>query len=415
MPKVRLDQIFNRNVYVIFFLGFSSGLPLLLTGSTLQAWYTVAGVNLMTIGVLTLVGQPYTFKFLWAPILDRFRVLGLGRRRGWIMVMQLALAVSLVVMAFLHPKTQPWLLASAALAVAFFSATQDTGIDAYRTDLLKPEERGMGASLNTIAYRLAMLVSGALALIMAQEIGWQTTYLIMAAIMAAGMLNTLFAPVPDTENQPTLTFEQAVVHPFKEFMTRKNAIWLLVFIVIYKICDALALSLNTTFLIRAVGFSLVDIGSITKVVGLIASLLGSFLGGVLLPYIGLYRSLMYFGFLQMVSNLSFAVLAIVGKNYFLMAGSIFLDNFCGSLGTVAFVVFLMSLCDKRYTATQYALLSALMAVGRVFVGPVAAGLVESMGWVDFYILTFFVGIPSLILLWWLNRRIDFSAEQLARA
>lgn len=396
-------------------LSFSSGLPLALTGSTLQAWYTVAGVNLMTIGILTLVGQPYAFKFLWAPFMDRFAPLKIGRRRSWVLIMQVCLAIGLVVMAFLNPKNMPWLLASIALAVAFFSASQDIAIDAYRTDVLPIRERGFGASVTNLGYRIAMLVSGALSLILAAEIGWRNTYFIMAGLMLISIIVTLKSPRPTEAAGAPRSFREAVVEPFRHFMTRKNAVALILFMVLYKICDAFALSLNTTFLIRGVGFTLIEVGSITKVVGLVGALLGSVIGGLLLPRMGLYRSLMVFGVLQMTSNLSFAILAIVGKSFPVMAGSIFLDYFCGGLSSVAIVVFLMSLCNKRYTATQYALFSAITAVGRIFVGPVAAGVVEHVGWVQFYIWSFIIGLPSLFILYWLRHRVDFSADQLSEA
>lgn len=414
MEKTRFLSIFSSpRIIAVMLLSFSSGLPLALVGSTLQAWYTVAGVNLMTIGLLTMVGQPYVYKFFWAPLMDRFAPLKMGRRRSWVLLMQLALAVGLCVMAFLNPKHMPWLLASVAFAVAIFSASQDIAIDAYRADVLPIRERGFGASVTNLGYRTAMLVSGALSLILAAEIGWRTTYLIMAGLMLLAMVVTIRSPQLQEHPGTPKTFAEAIVEPFREFMTRRNAIALLIFIIIYKLADAFALSLNTTFLIRGVGFSLIDVGSITKVVGLVGALLGSLVGGMFLPSMGLYRSLMVFGILQMTSNLSFALLAIVGKSYLFMAGSIFLDYFCGGLSSVAMVVLLMSLCNKRYTATQYALFSAVSAIGRVFVGPMAATIVEHVGWVQFYIWSFVIGLPSLMILWWLKHRVDFSAEQIA--
>ena len=299
--------------------------------------------------------------------------------------------------------------------LAFFSATQDIAIDAYRADVLKVEERGMGASFNTIGYRVAMIVSGAIALVMAGEWGWRITYIVMAGLMFIEMAITLWAPNPVGELPAPKTISGAVVQPFKDFLKRDKAVAIILFLLLYKLSDVFALSLNTTFLLRGVGFSLVDVGSVAKVVGLIAALVGSFIGGVLLPTLGLYRSLMIFGFLQMASNLSFAVLAIVGKSYWVMASAIFTEYFFGSLGTVAFVVLLMSLCDKRYTATQYALLSALISVPRVFVGPEAALMVQYMGWLHFYVWTFFLGLPALFILWWLNKRVDFSAEKVAQS
>ena len=416
MDRAKLVALFTSpRVIAVMLLSFSSGLPLALTGSALQAWYTVSGVNLMTIGILTMVGQPYTYKFLWAPLMDRFTPLKIGRRRGWVLLMQLSLVISLCVMAFLNPKDMPWLLASVALAVAFFSASQDIAIDAYRTDVLPIRERVIGASVTNFGYRMAMLVSGALALVLAVEIGWRATYLIMAGLILIGMIVTIRSPRPTEAAGSPGTFKEAVIEPFHEFISRKNAIAILLFIVLYKICDAFALSLNTTFLLRGVGFSLIDVGSITKVVGLIGALLGSLLGGILLPSMGLYRSLMVFGVLQMTSNLSFALLMIVGKSYAFMAGSIFLDYFCGALSSVAIIVFLMSLCNKRYTATQYALFSATSAIGRVFIGPIAAVTVEHVGWVQFYIWSFIIGLPSLMILWWLKHRVNFSSDRMIEA
>ncbi len=399
----------SPRILAVLLLSFSSGLPLALTGSALQAWYTIAGVNLMTIGILTMVGQPYIYKFLWAPFMDRFAPIALGRRRGWIFLMQLGVVIGLMVMAFLNPRQMPWLLASVALVVAFFSSSQDIAIDAYRTDILQAVERGFGASVTNLGYRIAMLVSGALSLILAEKIGWRDTYLIMAFLMILNMWVTLKSPQPIEVAGVPGSFREAVIEPFRHFMMRKNAIALLLFMVLYKICDAFALSLNSTFLIRGLGFSLIEVGSVTKIVGLGGALLGSIVGGLLLPRLGLYRSLMIFGLLQMSANLSFALLAVVGKSYSIMSGSIFLDYFCGGLSSVAVVVFLMSLCNKRYTATQYALFSAITAIGRVLVGPVAAFVVSHVGWAQFYMGSFFIGLPSLFILYWLKHRIDFEA------
>jgi MFS transporter, PAT family, beta-lactamase induction signal transducer AmpG len=405
------DLLTSPRILAVLMLSFSSGLPLALTGSTLQAWYTVAGVNLMTIGILTMVGQPYVFKFLWAPLMDRFAPMNIGRRRVWILIAQICLVFGLVIMAFLNPQHMPWLLASVAFVVAFFSASQDIAIDAYRTDILEVRERGVGASMTNLGYRLAMLVAGALSLILAGEIGWRYTYLIMAALIMVGILVTLKSPSPTEAQGAPRNLHDAVVEPFRDFWSRKNAMALLVFMLIYKICDAFALSLNTTFLIRGMGFSLLDVGSITKVVGLAGALLGSIVGGLWMRRLGMYRSLMVFGILQMTSNLSFVVLALVGKSYPVMSASIFLDYFCGGLSSVAIIVFLMSLCNHRYTATQYALFSAVTALGRVFIGPIAAVVVAHLGWVQFYIWSFVIGLPSLLILWWLKHRVDFTAEQ----
>ena len=382
----------------ILFLGFSSGLPLALISSTLQAWYTVSGVSLVTIGWLTLVGQPYAFKFLWAPFLDRWTLFKYGRRRSWIMLMQLALAMTLAMMAFFNPVKVPFFLAFLALLVAFFSATQDTAFDAYRTELLTTEERGVGTSVYTIAYRLAMIVSGAVALIIAALISWRAVYLIMALCFLGLMWITKISPAPPLEKSVPSTIKEAMIAPMRSFFSRKNAVLILVFIILYKLCDAMALSLNTTFLIRGMGFSLIQIGAISKTAGLAASLIGSLIGGLLMPYLGVFRSLWIFGILQLSSNLLYVWLAVVGKNILVMSIAISGENFCGGLATVAFVVYLMGLCDLRYTATQYALFSAVAALGRIFIGPVSAVIVQHFGWIDFYIFTAIVGLPALLLL-----------------
>lgn len=396
-------MIINRRLSMILCLGITAGLPLLLVGSTLQAWYTEAGVNLMTIGALTLVGQPYLFKFLWAPLMDRYVPLSLGRRRSWLVLTQILLVVGLVVMSFFHPEHQPYGLAILAIVVAFVSASQDIAADAYRTDVTEPHEYGAAAAFNTVGYRVAMLLAGALALMMAQWWGWRVTYLLLAGLLATLSVFSWIAP-PVLVDRPVVSLREAVVAPFQVFRQRERILGILVFIIIYKLCDAMALSLNTAFLIRGVGFDLMTIGAVSKTVGLVALLLGSVVGGLYFRRLGLYRSLMYFGVLQMLSNLGFVWLAVVGPHVGVMALVIFAENFCGGLATIAFVAFLMSLCDARYTAAHYALLSAASALARVFIGPVAAWFVLHWGWATFYLATSVVGIPGLLLLWWLHQR-----------
>jgi PAT family beta-lactamase induction signal transducer AmpG len=400
----------NPRLWAVLLLSFSSGLPLALVGSTLQAWYTVAGVSLMTIGVLTMVGQPYVYKFLWAPLMDRFVPLPLGRRISWILLMQVALVIGLCVMAFLQPQTHPWLLAWVALIVAFFSASQDVAIDAYRTDILPLHERGLGAALTTFGFRIAMLISSALALIMAAYIGWRATYLIMAALIFIEIFISLWSPRLQDMPQLPQTVSRAIVEPIREFLKRDAAVLIIVFIITYKLTDAFALALNTPFLIRGIGFSLQEIGIIYKVVSFVATLAGSIAGGWFFSRLGMYRSLVYFGLLQAISNLAYMLLALIGKKYLITVIAVFAEYFCSGLGSVAMIVFLMSLCDQRYTATQYAIFSALSAIGRVFVGPGAAAMVNHFGWATFYFLTFLIGMPPLVLLWWMRDRENFSSE-----
>lgn len=401
-----LEIFRSRRVAVVFLLGFASGLPLALTGGTLQAWMTVSGVDIVTIGIFTLVGIPYTWKFLWSPFMDRYVPPLLGRRRGWIVVMQLMLMFAIATMGSLNPAAAPWALAGLAIIAAFASSSQDIVIDAYRTELLKPVERGMGAAASVLGYRLAMLVSGALALILADQIGWNATYHLMAGLMGLTVFATLWGPEPDVAVQPPKTMTEAVIEPFNEFFSRRGAWLILLLIVLYKLGDAFAGSLTTAFLIRGVDFTPTEVGAINKGMGLIATLVGVVVGGGLMIRLGLFRSLLVFGILQAISNLSFMWLAAVGKNYLLMAMAVGVENLAGGMGTAAFVALLMSLCNPRFTASQYALLSALSAVGRVYVGPASGYLVEAMDWVAFFGFTFVIALPGLVLLWMMRKHIQ---------
>lgn len=398
----------DRNLAVIFLLGFSSGLPIALVSSTLQAWLTVEGLDLTTIGVITLVGVPYTWKFLWAPFMDRYVPPILGRRRGWMAITQMAVALGVAAMAFCSPRTDITFLASLALFVAFASASQDIVVDAYTADIATGENRGPAAALKVVGYRLAMLTSGALALVMAAGegwlggIGWEKTYLLMSAMMGVGVIATLWGREPLVAAPPPRTLQEAVVEPLREFFSRPGAWVLLALIILYKLGDALAVSLSTAFLIRGAGFSLDDVAVVNKGMGLAATVVGVLFGGALMVRLGLYRSLMVFGILQAVSNLTYMWLAMAGKSYPVMVLAVGFDNIAGGMGTAAFVALLMALCDHRFTATQYALLSALSAIGRVYVGPVAGYATDprhlGLDWPAFFFLTFVVALPGLALL-----------------
>lgn len=394
----------------MLFLGFSSGLPLALTNSTLQAWFTQSGVNLMTIGIMTLVGMPYIWKFLWAPLMDRFTPPFLGRRRGWITVTQLLLCASLFLLANMNPASQGGLIGILALLIAFVSASQDIAIDAYRTDVLQMDERGVGSAIFIFAARVALLLSGGFALILADHFGWRFTYELMAIIIAMLVLATYFSPQLQQECLPPRNFYEAVVEPFMNLLQRENILLILLFVIIYKIGAALAIALMSNFLLKSLGFSLTQVGIAYKFGGFIATILGAFAGGTLLSRIGLYRGLLYFGILQAFSNLTFMLLAVVGKNYLLMFSSLFIENFCSGMSTTALLVFLTSLCHQKYSATQFACLSALDSIGRIFVGPLAAMLVLHYGWVIFYGWSFLLCFPGLIVLTLLRSRIKFNVE-----
>lgn len=401
-----LEIFRSRRVAVVCLLGFSSGLPLALTTGTLQAWMTVSGVDLATIGIFTLVGIPYTWKFLWAPFMDRYVPPFLGRRRGWIAGTQMLLGICIAIMGALDPATMPWALAGLALMVAFISASQDVVFDAYRADVLRPVERGVGAAVSVLGYRLAMLVSGALALILSDQIGWQNTYWLMAALMIGAIGVTLLGPEPEVVVTPPKTLTEAVVEPLREFFSRHGAWGLLLLIVLYKLGDAFAGSLTTAFLIRGVEFTPTEVGAINKGMGLAATLVGVVFGGVLMARLGLFKSLLLFGVLQALSNLTFMWLASVGKDYGVMILAVGFENLAGGMGTAAFVALLMAICDKRFTASQFALLSALAAVGRVYVGPASGYMVEAIGWTTFFGFTFLVALPGLFLLLAMRRDIE---------
>ncbi|MBJ7221821.1 MULTISPECIES: muropeptide MFS transporter AmpG [unclassified Brenneria] len=408
----RIINLFSqRNSLFLLLLGFASGLPLALTSGTLQAWMTVENVDLKTIGFFSLVGQAYVFKFLWSPLMDRYTPPFLGRRRGWLLLSQLLLIVAIVCMGFMNPARDLWWLAALAVLVAFCSASQDIVFDAYKTDLLPPAERGTGAAVSVLGYRLAMLVSGGLALWIADRLlGWQATYWLMAGLMLIGVLATLLAPEPDNSQPAPRTMEQAIVAPLRDFFGRNNAWLILLLIVLYKLGDAFAMSLTTTFLIRGVGFNAGDVGLVNKTLGLFATIVGAVYGGLLMQRLTLFRALMLFGILQAVSNAGYWLLAITDKNLFSMASAVFLENLCGGMGTAAFVALLMTLCHKSFSATQFALLSALSAVGRVYVGPIAGWFVEAHGWAWFYLFSIVAALPGLFLLMVCRRTLEYMQK-----
>lgn len=409
---VCLAALKKRSLVTILFLGFSSGLPLALTGATLQAWFTVANISVVTIGWLTLVGQPYTYKFLWAPLFDRYALPFLGRRRGWMLVMQISLVITIAALGCMNPQHDLWLICLLAVLISFFSATQDIVVDAYRTEILQEQQQGMGSALFVTSYRIAMLVSGGMALILADKIGWQITYFMIAALMLIGVMATLFAiePLLEVATFSTSTaFMKTFSEPLTEFWQRSQVIAILSFIILYKLGEAFAVALSSTFLLKGVGFSLTDIGVIYKTVGLVATLLGASVSGILLAYINLYRGLLFFGILQALAILFYVWLALVGKNYLLMVSAIFAENFCAGMATSAFMVFLMRLCNQRYTAAQYALFAALSAVARVFVGPVAGAFAAHYSWPNYFLLAFALTLPGLLILSYLNSKSLFRS------
>ncbi|WP_075180471.1 muropeptide MFS transporter AmpG [Pantoea sp. 1.19] len=389
----------QRNSAILLVLGFASGLPLALTSGTLQAWMTVENIDLKTIGFFSLVGQAYVFKFLWSPMMDRYTPPFLGRRRGWLLITQLLLLAGIALMGTLDPASDLFWLAALAVLVAFCSASQDIVFDAWKTDVLPPEARGSGAAITVLGYRLAMLVSGGLALWLADRyLGWHLTYGLMALMMIPGIIATLLAKEPDHAVARPASLEEAVVAPLRDFFQRNNAWLILALIILYKLGDAFAASLTTTFLIRGVGFEAGEVGLVNKSLGLLATIVGALLGGALMVRLSLFRALLLFGILQAVSNLAYWLLTVTDKHLYSMASAVFIENLCGGMGTAAFVALLMALCNKSFSATQFALLSALSAVGRVYVGPAAGWLVELWGWSGFYAFSVVAGLPGILLL-----------------
>lgn len=387
----------NRRIVTVLGLSFSSGLPLAMIGGTLQAWLATEKVDITTIGWFTLVGLPYTWKFLWSPFFDRYVSPFLGPRRGWILILQILLILGLGTMGFLSPHSHIKLLALAAICIAFFSASQDIVIDAYRVEVLRPQERGAGAGVTNLGARLALLLSGAGALILSDHLPWSMVYLIMAAGLLIGILCTFFGPEPERVITHPKSLKDAVIDPFIDFFKRKDAIAMIFFVVLYKFGDAFSMALATPFFLD-VGFTKTQIGIAFKGVGMFATIVGALGGGAIIARIGLSRSLWIFGILQALSNLGFIWLSYQGNSFPLLLTVMGIDNICGGLGSAAFLAFLMAICNVRYTATQYALLSSVMAIARTFVGPPAGYIVKAYGWPTFFVISILLAIPSLWLL-----------------
>jgi PAT family beta-lactamase induction signal transducer AmpG len=382
---------------VALLMGFSSGLPLLLTGSVLQAWMTEEGVDLGTIGLFALVGLPYTLKFLWAPLIDRFSLPLLGRRRGWLLSIQLLLMVSIAALGWTHPGQSPYTVAIVAWLVTFFSSSQDIVIDAYRREALSDRELGLGSSLYVNGYRVGLLLASGGGLILADFLPFSVVYQIMAGGMLVGIVTTLFAPEPVIVEGTPATLREAVIQPFTDYFRRHHALLVLLFILLYKVGDTMASHMSIPFYLD-IGFSKTEIGAVVKLFGFWATIIGSILGGLLILRTGIYRALWGFGILQALSTAGFALLAEVGYSLPLLAAVIAFENLSAGMGTAAFVAFMASLTNRKFTATQYALLSSLMGIPRVLVAAPTGYMAVSFGWFTFFAFCSLVAIPGLLLL-----------------
>jgi PAT family beta-lactamase induction signal transducer AmpG len=404
----------DRRVISILFLGFSSGLPLALTFSTLSIWLAESSIDKTTIGLFALAGLPYTIKFAWAPIIDRLPLPGItklfGRRRGWMLTTQIALMTCITALGMTDPVRDTTTVALIALLVAFCSASQDIVIDAYRVEILERDQLGAGAAMIVLGYRIGMLVSGAGALYLANFFGWEAAYLLMAACVLVGIVTVLVVREPEP-NTSVLSSKKAslvgwivesVVDPFADFL-RRPAWWLiLLFIVLYKFGDALAGVMSNPFYVE-LGFTKLDIANISKLFGIFATICGVLVGGVFVKRYGILRSLVICGVLQMVSNLMFVLLAWVGHDLFMLTLTIGLENLAGGMGTAAFVAYLSSLCHISFTATQYALLSSFSAFARTLLSSSGGWLADQMSWASFFIVSTIAAVPGLLLLWWLGK------------
>jgi PAT family beta-lactamase induction signal transducer AmpG len=392
-----LRTIFSRRMLVAFLMGFSCGLPLLLTMGVLQAWMKEKGVDLTWIGMITLVQIPYTWKFIWAPFLDRYVPPFLGRRRGWMMMAQLALVAAIIGLGYSDPVGRPVMMVAAALLVAFFSATQDIVVDAYRREDLPDKELGLGSSFYIYGYRIGMWLAGGGGLILADHLSYDKVYLIMAACLLPGILTTLLTPEPRLEAAPPKTMREAVVAPLLEYFNRSGALWILAFILFYKIGDTMASAISTPFFLD-IGFTKTEIGAVVKVFGAWATIGGALLGGLILLKLGIYRCLWVFGFLQALSTAGFALLARFGHSLSLLSGVIAFENLSSGMGTAAFVAFMASITNKKFTATQYALLTSIMGIPRVLASAPTGFMAKVAGWEYFFVFCALIAVPGMLLL-----------------
>lgn len=377
----------NRRLLIVFILGFSSGLPLALLTSTLQAWFASSGMSILATGSLSLLGLPYLYRFIWGPLLDRYSLFSLGKRRSWILSMQVLLFIGFNLMAEYSPNTAPQFMVSLAFILAFLSATQDVAIDAHRTEYLPLNEHAIGASLAVLGYRVALFMAGGLALILAQHMSWAFAYRTMGAFMLLGIGATLYSPEPSLPVVPNTPLIQSLIAPVKEIFSRQGIILLVSFIIFYKLGEAFTTTSSgivMPFLIQGLGFSLDTIAYVNKIMGIGSILVGGVIAGLLLMRWSIYKALMMFGLLQALTNVLFIALAMSSKNLTLLSIAVVSDNLAAGMGSTALVALLMRLVDRRYTATQFSLLVGLSTLPRIVSGPIAALLQSYLGWVGLY-------------------------------
>lgn len=392
-----VKKIFSYRMLIMLLMGYCAGLPLLLTGGTLQAWMTDEKVDLTAIGMVSLIGMPYVLKFLWAPFLDRFQIPFFGRRRGWMILFQFLIIVSILGLSVSDPKTQLSMVIGWAFLIALFSASQDVVLDAYRREIMPDEELGLASSLYVNGYRLAMLVSGAFALYLADQIAWSDVYKWMALSMVPAVLFTLISPKETHHVKIPSNMMEAVVGPLKDFFTRPGAWIVLLFILMYKVGDSMAANMTTPFILQ-MGYSKTDMATVAKGFGLVATIVGGLIGGVMMLRFNMKWSLICFGILQAISTLGFSLLPSLPMQLGSLALVVAFENLASGMGTAAYAAYMASLTNKQFTATQYALLTALMGIPRVILASPTGKMAEVLGWEMFFVVCTLVAVPGLLLL-----------------
>jgi PAT family beta-lactamase induction signal transducer AmpG len=404
----------TKKMMIVFLMGFSSGLPFIMIGSTLKAWMARENIAISTITFFGITSIFYSWKFVWAPFMDRYSLTPLGRRRSWMLLSQIIIMTLLAVLSSLSPQTSLYTMGIICACLGFWGATQDIAIDAYRREFLKDEELGLASSIVQYGFRTAMLVGGGLGIWMVSpktlNMTWQQLYTMASCLMIVGILTTIFSKEPEaSKTAPIKTLREAVIEPFQEFLKRNGAVYILLFVFLYKLGDAMAGATLNPFYVQ-MGYSNESIGLIAKTYGLISSLVGLFLGGVSIFYIGIYRSLWVFGIMQAFSTASFAIITYTGPQDWALALAVLGEDLCTGMASAAFVAFISIVCNRSYTATQFALLSSVATSGRNIFSIFSGSMVEKMGWAPFFYFCAFVAIPGMLILVKMKKFIEPSPE-----
>lgn len=395
-------QYFQTNIVLCLIFGITSGLPLAAAGGTLQAWMKNLGVDIATIGLFALVGLPYSYKFLWAPIVDHFQLFSVGRRKSWMYASQSGLVLIFIGISYLNPTSNLSLLAAFAVVASFLSATQDIVLDAYRRDILPDSLLGLGSSVFVAGYRIGLLIGGAFSLWITQFASWNQIYLMFSCFMLLGILATTFAPEPIIIGQRPRTLARSIIEPLKNFLHRAYAMEILLFVLCYKLGDVLAASMSSIFILD-IGFTNAQLGMVGKTYGLCSAILGGILGGSFIPRLGINKSLWIFGLIQAIGILAFTLLANNRANHSFLIFSVIIENLTSGMGTAAFLAFLGIICDKRFSATQYALLTSIMSLPRTMLAAGMGIMAKSLGWPMYFIFCATMAIPGLLLLIRVNK------------